>query len=194
MNSKLRIVLLFVLLHAQATGARVIHQSRPLQESIANANVVAQVRISKIEERRFSHGGKSASCGTNYVVDVLTTFKGEHQSQRSFSILGSPHALFEHTVKPGDQLLVLLAPRNKGAAPGGEPADLVRAALSREEAMCRETLSKSTLLGGEAGGFPLLRRSSAGISEAQALWVAYNRGCAGSAASIASRASRNACA
>lgn len=164
------LALLMVVAHA-----RVMSESRPLHEGVATANVVAEVRVDQILQRSFQGTGGSESCGTDYVVDVIQTLKGEHLARRSFSINGPPTSLFEYTVKPGDRLLVLLVPRSKRAAPEGEPADVIRAAPSHEEIKCRETLSTSTLLAGDAGGFPLIGRSRAGGVDAKTLWIAYAR-------------------
>jgi hypothetical protein len=172
--SKLRIVLLFVLLHDVA-GATVIYEARALSDSIADASVVAQVRISRVEKRRFHDGSRSASCGTDYVVDVLTTFKGEPRDQRTFTAHDEPHAVMFHEVKPGDELLVLLAPRQIGEGPAGGITDVIEGPPSRAEIECRAQLSSTTLLAGEAGGFPLIVRPRASAAgQKDVVWIAYN--------------------
>lgn len=175
MYSKFSIVVLFLLLYVAPTGAVVLYEPRELRESIADADVVAQVRISKIEERRFRNGSESASCGRDYVVDVLTTFKGEHRGQRTFTAHDEPHAVLFHEVKLGDELLVLLTPRQSGDGPAGGITDVISGPLSRAEIECRTQLSSTKLVDGEAGGFPLIvRRKTSAAGQKDVVWIAYD--------------------
>jgi hypothetical protein len=175
MYSKLSIAILFVLLHVNSATATVIHESRALRDSIAAASVVAKVRVNRIEKRLFRDGSQSASCGTDYMVDVLTTFKGEPRDQRTFTAHGEPHSVLFHEVKPGDELLVLLTPRQSGDGPAGGITDVISGPLSRAEIECRTQLSSTTLVDGEAGGFPLIVRPKASAAgQKDVVWIAYD--------------------
>lgn len=172
---KLSVVGIFLSLQVEIAGARIAYEPVTLGDSIAEATVVAQVKIKRIDEHRFRDGSRSASCGRNYVVDVLTTFKGEPRSERTFTVLGEPHAVTYHEVKPGDALLVLLAPKQNGAGPAGGITDVIRGAPTRAEIDCRARLSSATLLHGEAGGFPLIVRPKASeAGQKSVVWIAYN--------------------
>lgn len=173
MQWKVIIAVLFLLLHVEVADATIMYVPQSLEDSIADATVVAQVRIRSIEQRRFREDDRSATCGTDYVVDVLTTFKGEPRSQRTFSGHEQPHAVLYHEVKPGDELLVLLTRRQRGQGPEGGITDVIRSAPSRAEIECRAQLSVMTLLDGEARGFPLIARAKTS-GQKDVVWIAYS--------------------
>lgn len=176
MNVKLGVCMLVCLVvHAASTQAMIFYRPRPLSNSIKNAPVVAHVRIKEIHDRHFRDGGELVSCGRDYVVDVLTTFKGRPRSERTFSLVGQPHALFSHEVKPGDELLVLLTARRREESADNEPTDVITGPPSRAEIKCRAQLSLMTLWDGSGGGYPLIfqpRTSSSGHTHTA--WLAYS--------------------
>lgn len=176
MNLKLGICILLCLsLYVGTTDAMLVYHPRPLRDSVVDAPVIAHVRITNIEDRRFRHGSDSFSCGTDYVVDVLTTFKGMPHVQRTFSVFGEPHAVLFHKVKPGDELLVLLTARRKQEVPASAPTDVIYGGPSRAEIKCRAQLSLMTLAGSDAGGFPLIFRSQTSASgQKHTAWLAYS--------------------
>lgn len=85
-----------LLLLAGMAHASIIYQPYPLQDSIADAPIVAHVRIKNIQDHRFRDGSRTPSCGRDYVVDVLQAFKGKHRRERTFSVVGEPHAVTYH--------------------------------------------------------------------------------------------------
>jgi hypothetical protein len=176
MNLKLSVCISLCLsLCAASTEAMIYFLPRSLQDSIANAPVVAHVRIKEIHDRQFRHGSESISCGTDYVVDVLTTFKGRPHAQRTFSALGEPHAVIFHEVKPGDELLVLLTARRREESPASEPTDVISGPTTRAEFKCRAQLSLMTLAYDDAAGFPLIFRPQASASgQTHTAWLAYS--------------------
>lgn len=162
-------------LHITLAAAWVVPERNPLSTSIAMADVVADVRVLEILPRPFTDHGRTDICGYDYVVEVIETLKGEHRPQRTFSIIGQPHSVFEHKVKPGERLLVLLEPRKQRDAPNGHSADVIRGKPSREELECRDRLGTSTPRDGERGGFLILNGSANAKSGNQSLWLAYAR-------------------
>lgn len=76
-----------------------------LEVKIHTAEIVAFVRVKKIEEMAGSSG---RSCGTNYTLDVIRSYKGTVSKHISFASDASAVALPFYKVKVGDQLLVLL--------------------------------------------------------------------------------------
>lgn len=154
-----KIVALLALLALVVFGtasAIVMYHSVPFNESVAKATVVAHVRIRRIEHRTFQFRGESASCGTDYFVDVLETFKGRPLGQRSFSFLGQPHGAFWLEVRPGDEMLVLLQARRLNDYPGGPLSDVIEPPATPSERACIRTLSPWTLWSGQIGGFRLM--------------------------------------
>lgn len=139
-----------------SAGAIIRYSSIPLEKSVARATVVAHVRISRIEHRQFQFRGQPASCGTDYYVDVLETFKGRPLRQRNFAVQGQPHLVFWLEVQPGDELLVLLQPRRLNDYPGQEASDVIGPPATPSERACIRTLSPWNLLNGRAGGFRLM--------------------------------------
>jgi len=166
MYSKLGIVIVLLLLPVQMTSAIIIYVRQPLNQWVERANIVAHVRITRVEDRRFSLKGEEWSCGKDYFVDVLTTFKGRPLSQRVFSAPGEPHGVLFHEVKPGDELLVLLVARKREYSPDGDGGDVIDT-TTRAEIQCRSRLSHFMLLSGPTGGFPLIMRNDRA-------WLAYS--------------------
>jgi hypothetical protein len=176
MNLKFGIrVLLWLFVCVTPGEAMISFRPRPLHDSILDAPVVVHVRIKEIHDRHFRLGSENFSCGSDYVVDVLTTFKGRPHVQRTFSAFGPPHALFLHKVRPGDELLVLLSARRKEESPASEPTDVLYSPTSRVELKCRAQLSLMTLSGDNAGGFPLILRPQTSASgQTHNAWLAYS--------------------
>lgn len=174
MKLKIPIAILLALRATVAPAMVIENGPSPIADAVNQAAIIAQVRIKAVIRRNFTNGSETDTCGTNYVVDVMQTLKGDHQAQRTFSVIGQPHRLFEHVVKPGDELLVFLVPRHKHGAPAGALTDVIRSGPSLEELRCRKTLSTSTLLEGDRGGFTLINRaenSSAGAKNIQ--WFVF---------------------
>jgi len=163
-------------MHSLCTNATVIEQARTLEGSVNTAAIIAEVKITAIRERTFSKSGEPFPCGTDFSVDVLEQLKGPRQSELTFSIIGQPHPMFEHYVKPGDELLVLLVPRAIHDAPEGEAADIIRGEPSQAELNCRETLAAHTLLGGDKGGFIVINRSARTRTDTEFVkWLVYTQ-------------------
>lgn len=176
MKFKIPIAILLALRATVAPAIVIETDPSPIADAVNQAAIIAQVRIKAVNRRNFTNGRKTNTCGTDYMVDVVETLKGGHQAQRTFSVMGQPHRLFEHVVKPGDELLVFLVPRHKHAAPAGYLTDVIRSGPSLEELRCRKTLSTSTLLEGDRGGFTLINRAENSSAGAKSIrWFVFTR-------------------
>jgi hypothetical protein len=164
-----------LLLFVPRAEAMILPLVRPLSDVIAEAPVVAHVRIKSIHERRYRGGGRTLSCGRDYVVEVLTTFKGRPLGERTFSALREPHPLAYHEVKPGDELLVALRGRRKEEIPAMWATDVIDGGPTRAEIKCRRQLSLMTLSFFDATGFPLIYGPRASVSgQTHSAWIAYS--------------------
>jgi len=160
---------------AAVCNANVIYPKGPLLEAIAKAEVVVHARITRIEPRRFDRNGRSIECGADYSIEVLETFKGRNVSQRSFSFTGEPHAVLNHTVSVGEEMLLLLQPRKIKERPEGGFADVIEPPPSAAERNCLASLSPWTLRLAEAGGFPLVMKPASSADKKPVKWFGYPR-------------------
>lgn len=185
------ILALLVLAVFGTAGAIVMYSRVPLEESVARATVVAHVRITRIEDRKFQFRGKPYSCGTDYYVDVLETFKGRPLRQRSFAVDGQPHPVFWLEVQPGDELLVLLQARRLNDYPSWEATDVIGPPPTPSELACRRTLSPWDLFDGQTGGFRLMPPQGAGAdAPLQFLYMDHRTSVSATLKSLASRYNR----
>lgn len=164
---------LLLTLIATVCDASVTYPKEPLLEAFVKANVVMHAKIARIEPRKFDGRGRSTKCGTDYFIEVLETFKGRPASQRSFSFTGQPHAVFEHSVNVGDEMLLFLQVRKVAERPEGGVQDVIQPGPSAAEYTCLASLSPWTLVYSEAGGFPLVMKPASSASKEPIKWLAY---------------------
>ena len=160
-------------LAANATG--MYHTPRPLEQSVAAAEVVVRARVLTISSEAADEGSKREYCGTNFVMEAVQILKGKLPQRFTFSSYGPPHALPFYEVVVGDELLLLLS-RSAGNEflSWNSASDVISEPPSRAQQLtCARKLSNWKLSRADESAFLLVPRKSS--SGEQALWIAFAR-------------------
>lgn len=102
------VVILFLLLVpvASISGAPLA-----FEQAFFDANLVAHVTVTRVENEVYAEGSRKMSCGTNYIAKAREIFKGDRLDIISIASFGLPTAYPFLNIKVGDSLFVMLSRR-----------------------------------------------------------------------------------
>jgi hypothetical protein len=168
-----RALIVLVVVFSCADAIAIIDlQKRSFREKIDDADWIYRVRILGIEHQQYTERSQQWTCGTNFVVQTVESFKGPKRSKFTFAAYLSPLHFETRDLKLGDELLVLLSSRPQHGDPAEQP-DVPRYPASPAKTKCLSRLSPIRLAEGLEMAF-LLESRPVGQNQRD-VWMQYAR-------------------